>query len=152
MANKKKEYKPSTKYRSLKNEGMLVRGAFTMDSAKVYIALIIAAFHILPLCFVAFGETGKQLLTMYCMTIINPIIVFMIMLIYGVRIGFNFKMPLLCTVIAAVSIVMYYDFNTDVSEGILYYPLVAATIMFFVYGILAYVSNIIGAFIKHFLV
>ncbi len=150
---KKNNYKPSAKnYKSLKNDGMIIRGDFKMETAKGYIIAAIIAFHILPLCFVVFGEIGKRLLTMYCMTIINPLMVFSIMLLYGVRVGFNFKMPILCTLISAVSIMMYYDFSSNAAEGILYYPLVSTVVMFFVYGIFSYASNLIGAFIKHFLV
>lgn len=150
---KKNKYKPSTKnYKSLKSDGMIIRGDFRVEKAKGYIMAVIIAFHILPLCFVAFGETGKQLLTLYCMTIINPLMIFAIMMLYGVRVGFNFKMPLLCTLISAISIMMYYDFGSNAAEGILYYPLVSTAVMFFVYGIFSYASNLIGAFIKHFLV
>ncbi|MGN0162953.1 MAG: hypothetical protein ACI4EA_05140, partial [Candidatus Ornithomonoglobus sp.] len=60
--------------------------------------------------------------------------------------------PILCTIISAISIMMYYDFGSDAAEGVLYYPLVSTVVMFFVYGIFSYASNLIGAFIKHFLV
>ncbi|MGN1116376.1 MAG: hypothetical protein ACI4TH_07405 [Candidatus Ornithomonoglobus sp.] len=150
---KKNNYKPSTKnYKSLKNDGMIIRGDFKAETAKGYIIAVIIAFHILPLCFVVFGEIGKQLLTLYCMTIINPVMIFVIMLLYGVRVGFNCKMPILCTFVSAISIMMYYDFGSNAAEGVLYYPLVSTVVMFFVYGIFSYASNLIGAFIKHFLV
>jgi hypothetical protein len=150
---KKKKYKPSGEYQSLNGKsGMIVLEKFSMETSKWYIVATLIAFHILPLCFVAFGEIGKNLLTMYCMTIINPIMIFTIMLLYGVRVGFNGKMPALCTVISALSIMMYYDLSFDSPEGVLYNTLLSTVVMFFVYGIFSYVSSVIGAFIKHFLV
>lgn len=139
-------------YKPLKDSGLIARGKFTMDTAFAYLVVVIAAFHLLPLCFIAFGETGKMLLTNYCMVLINPIMIFCVMLIYGVKIGFNFKMPLLCAALSAVSVLMYYDFVADAAEGVLYYPLVSTAVMLIVYGVFAFGANLIGALIKHYLV
>lgn len=149
---KKKEYKPSKRYGSLKNEGMLVKRPFSANEAMGYILGTILSFHVLPLVFIAFGETGKHMMTVYCMTIINPILLFMLLFFYGIRVGYNWKMPGLAALISAASIAMYYEFGTDAQMGILYYPLVATAVMLIVYGIIAYISAAAGAFVKHFLI
>lgn len=150
MSKGKNKYKPQKRYGSLKQEGMIIRGEFSMETAKWYVAAFIIAFHILPLVFLAFGDTGRQLLSTVCMTFLNPMIIFVAMLIYGMRIGFNFKMPIIATLIATLSIAMYY---TDVNqEAYVYYTVLSTLVMFFVYGIFAYISGLIGAFIKHFFI
>ncbi len=150
MSKSKNKYKPQKRYGSLKNEGMIIRGEFSMDTAKWYVVGLLVIFHILPLVFLAFGDMGKQLLSTVCMTFLNPICIFVIMFLYGMRIGFNFKMPILSTIISAASIAMYY---TDVSQdAYVYYAVISTLVMFFVYGIFSYGSAIIGGFIKHFLV
>lgn len=150
MSKSKNKYKPQKRYGSLKSDGMIIRGAFSMETAKWFVVALLVVFHILPLVFLAFGDIGKNLLSTVCMTYLNPTCIFVILMIYGVRVGFNFKMPMLATVIAAASIAMYY---TDVhQEAYVYYTFVSTLVMFFVYGIFSFVSAIIGAFIKHFLI
>lgn len=148
--SKKNKYKPQKRYGSLKSEGMIIRGVFSMETAKWFVVALLVIFHILPLVFLAFGDIGRNLLSTVCMTYLNPTCIFVILLIYGVRIGFNFKMPLLTTVISAASIAMYY---TDVNQdAYVYYTFVSTAVCFVVYGIFSFASTLVGGFVKHFLI
>lgn len=150
MSKSKNKYKPQKRYGSLKNDGLIIRGEFSMETAKWYLVATIVAFHILPLLFLAFGDVGRQLLRTVCMTYLNPLLLFVILLLYGVRVGFNVKMPLLTTVISTASIAMYY---TDVNQNeYVYYTVISTIVMLFVYAIFSFVSDVIGAFIKHWLI
>lgn len=150
MSKSKNKYKPQKRYGSLKNEGMIIHGDFSMETAKWYIVAAIISFHILPLVFLAFGDVGRQLLSTVCMTYLNPMLLFIILLLYGVRVGFNVKMPLLTTLISTASIAMYY---IDVNQSdYVYYTVISTVVMLFVYAIFSFVSDVIGAFIKHWLI
>lgn len=150
MSKSKNKYKPQKRYGSLKNEGMIIHGDFSMETAKWYIVAAIISFHIVPLAFLAFGDVGRQLLSTVCMTYLNPMLLFIILLLYGVRVGFNVKMPLLTTLISTASIAMYY---IDVNQSdYVYYTVISTVVMLFVYAIFSFVSDVIGAFIKHWLI
>lgn len=133
--------------RSLKTgrEPIITRGKFEMDTAKMFLAAVIICFHILPLLFVIGGDLGKQLLTQVCMVYLNPMFIFVILFLYGVRIGFNFRMPLFSGLIATLSIVMYYQFEDST------YAAASVIIMFIVYMIFSFASSLLGAFVKRFL-
>lgn len=150
MSKSKNKYKPQKNYSSLNNSSMIVRGEFSFETSKWFLVTVIVAFHILPLIFLAFGDTGRQMLNTICMLYLNPILIFVIMLLYGVRMGFNFKMPIICTLLEAASIAMYY--TSAAQEDYIFYTVQSTIVMFIVYGIISYVSTLIGAFIKHYLV
>lgn len=96
------------------------------------------------------GDTGRQILSSVFIVYLNLILVFVIMLFYGVRVGFNFKMPVICTLLAAASIAMYY--TTPSQEDYLMYTIQSTVVMFVVYGVISYISTAIGALIKHYMV
>lgn len=148
MSKSKNKYKVPKS--SLNDSSMIVRSGFAFESSKWFIAAIIVAFHILPLVFLVFGDTGRQMLNTICMLYLNPILIFVIMLLYGVRIGFNFKMPIVCALIEAASIAMYY--TSTAQEDYLFYTIQSTVVMFIVYAVISYISTAIGAFIKHYLV
>lgn len=148
MSKSKNKYKVQKS--SLKSSSMIVRESFAFETSKWFLAAIIVAFHIMPLIFLAFGDTGRQLLNTICMLYLNPILIFVIMLLYGVRLGFNFKMPVICALLEAASIAMYY--TSTAQEDYIFYTIQSTVVMFIVYGVISYISTAIGAFIKHYLV
>lgn len=130
--------------------GLIVRSAFKADAAKVYILIAMIAFHIVPLVLALAGKTANAYLNSVFMFYFNPLIIFALLLVYGIRIGFNYKMPVITTLLAAVSTVMYYHGSSDAEMGILYYPLLTFTLALFAYGLIAFLGILAGAFIKHF--
>ena len=86
MSKSKNKYKPQKRYGSLKNEGMIIRGEFSMDTAKWYVVGLLVIFHILPLVFLAFGDMGKQLLSTVCMTFLNMYICYNVFVWYEDRV------------------------------------------------------------------
>ena len=115
-----------------------------MENAKGYLIVILLCFHILPLVFLAFGQLGTELLTQACMVYFNPMFLFAALLIYGIKIGFNFKMPLLASIFSGASVMMYYNFQN------MSFKVMATLIMFIVYAIFAFGSIVLGSFIKRY--
>lgn len=144
MSKNKNSYKPgkSLKY---KDEGIVSKCKFSIDNAKWQIVALIICFHIFPLFFLPLGETGQNMLKQGVMLVANPMMVFAILVFYGVKQGFNCKMPLFSGFIAAASVAMYY--KTE-SMG---YTVQTAVIMFIVYSVIAFISDFLGALIKRYL-
>ncbi|MCC8160760.1 MAG: hypothetical protein LIO53_05560 [Oscillospiraceae bacterium] len=123
-----------------KKEGIIRKGTFSIDDSKMYIIATIIMFHILPLIFIIMGENGKMMLSMSYVTT-NPIFLGITGLIYGIKKGFNFKFPLIMTVLSALSVFMYGEF----SESMM---IVSPIILGIVYLIFSFGATIIGAFIR----
>lgn len=133
-----------------RESGIVPRGAFNADTSKVYILIAILAFHILPLILALVHQTSNAYLNSVFMFYFDPIIIFALLLVYGIKIGFNFKMPLLTTVLAAISTIMYYHSETGAEMGILYYPLLTLALALLAYGVTAFLGILAGAVIRHF--
>lgn len=138
----KKEIRKSLK----KPDKIIIRGKFSMESAKMYIITALLMFHIIPLFFVFMGENGRMLLAQMFMFMLNPILLFAAGFFYGVRNGFDFKYPLILTLLSTVSIVMYYDFETAYNVAL------GLSLSFCVYLIFSYLSALLGGFVKRFLI
>ncbi len=131
-----------------KQGGILEHGSFSFENSKLYITALILLFHVLPLAFIGSGEMGRAVLNTYGMIMFNPLIIVILMIIYGIKVGFNFKMPLLCILLSTASVPMYYEFANDVSQGVLYYPLISTTISLILYSVCTFISLCVGALIK----
>lgn len=132
--------------KSLKKEtGSIVKGSFGLDSAKYYIVAALIMFHILPLFFVFMGENGQVILATVFMLTLNPIFLFGVGFFYTIRNGFDFKFPLILTVIAAASLMMYYGYAA--AENAVITLLVTGI----TYLVISYVSSLLGGFVKRFL-
>ncbi|MCD8390438.1 MAG: hypothetical protein LUD03_01170 [Firmicutes bacterium] len=133
---------------------IIKRGEFSLETAKMYIAATIVVFHIIPLIFVFMGDTGIQILINIFLFTINIIAIFAIGLFYGVRIGFNFKFPLVMTVISILSYFFYYSSTSTTIDIGTYAVNYIATgmIVLIVYAVFSYVSTIIGGWLKRFFV
>lgn len=129
----------------VKKESMLAKNEFTVDDSKIYIIATIIMFHILPLIMALMGESGQLLLLQTFLMMLNPIFISIAGLIYGIRKGFNVKLPLFMGVIALASIPMYYKLDT------LAYIAQTTLVMGIVYLIFAYASTAIGALLRKFL-
>lgn len=125
-----------------KKEGLVRKGEFDFAESKIYIMLTIIMFHIVPLIFVMLGKNGQEILRMSFLMMLNPIFVAITGLIYGIKKGFNFKFPIIMGFLAAISVPMYYTFET--SE----YMMQTTIIMAIVYIIFSVVSAAIGGFVK----
>lgn len=128
-----------------KKEGYIRKGEFSVDDSKIYIILTIVMFHIVPLAFVMMGENGQQILMLTFLMMLNPIFIVITGLIYGIKKGFNYKFPMFMGIIATVSVLMYYDFDSIV------YKAQTVIIMMIVYIIFALLSTVIGGWLKKLL-
>lgn len=125
-----------------KKKGIFTLAKFDMSQAKGYIIATLIMFHIVPLIFVCMGEMGQTALMTMFMFMVNPMMVFGIGLFYGVRIGFEWKFPLISGILSAASVPMYYNFP-DIN-----YLILSTLICFIVYTIFAYVFVFCGAIVK----
>ncbi len=128
-----------------KKESRISKNEFSIDDSKIYIILTIIMFHIVPLAFVMMGENGQQILMLTFLMTLNPMFLALTGLIYGIKKGFNVKFPLFMGIIAAVSLPMYYKFETGA------YMMQTTIVMFFVYTIFALVATVIGGWLKKLL-
>lgn len=131
--------------KKIKPEGIVRTNDFSVDDSKVYLIAAIVMFHIVPLFFVMMGENGQLLLLQFFLMMLNPMFIAITGLIYGIKKGFNFKLPLFIAIIAAVSIPMYYHFE---NAGYLMQTFLIETI---VYMIFAFAATFVGGFVKKIL-
>lgn len=124
------------------NQNSSEHGNFSFENSKLYISALILLFHILPLMFIGGGETGRALLNSYGLLVFNPLIITVTMIIYGIKHGFNCKMPLICLLLSVASVAMYYSFKN------ISYMLTSVIVFLIVYAIYAFIAIGIGSFIK----
>ena len=135
--------------RNLKKEsGFLPRAVYSQETAKYYIIATLLVFHILPLVLKLCGPIGQSLLNSNMRIYINPMAVLAILLVYGIKLGFNVKMPMFTTLLSAASTIMYYAIEVDKEKGILYYYFLSFASFFVIYGIMAFMGAFFGALIK----
>lgn len=133
---------------------LLAKAQFSSEKAQPYILATIIIFHILPLILMICGPIGKTLLESNMRLYVNPVLIAAISLVYGIKIGFNAKMPLFSTLLAAASTVMYYNNISDTpfeqirEKGLLYYDLLNFSTFFVLYGVMSFIGIAIGAIIK----
>lgn len=131
--------------KTVKKEEIIRRGKFTIDDSKLFVIALIVMFHIAPLLFVFMGENGQLLLMTYFLVQLNPLFIAVTGLIYGVKKGFNMKFPIIMAVFAAVSVPMYYQFDSA------QYMTQTIIIEAIVYVIFSYLATAVGAFVKRWL-
>lgn len=124
----------------VKKEGIVRTSQFSTDDSKVYLIATIIMFHILPLAFIFMGENGKTVMSMSYVTT-NPLFIAITGLIYGIKKGFNFKFPLIMTVLSALSVFMYGEFGESMT-------IASPVILGIVYLIFAFGATFIGAVLK----
>ncbi len=134
--------KRNTKKRA--DEKIIPTAAFTTENSKIYILVTIILFHVLPFILALIGDMGKMILTHLFMFYLNPLIVFATLFVYGLRVGFNAKMPLIVTLLASVSLIMYYSIEPDLAHYVLTFLL-----GFCVFAIMGFLGILAGAFVKH---
>lgn len=131
-----------------KDDGFLPRAVYSSETAKYYILATIIVFHILPLVLKLCGTIGQSLLNTNMCFYINPMAVLAILLVYGIKLGFNVKMPIFVTLLSAASTIMYYTIAIDEELGILYYYFLTFGSAFVIYGIMAFLGAFFGALIR----
>lgn len=131
--------------KTLPKEDRIVKSKFSIDDSKMYIIVTIVMFHIVPLFFVMMGENGQMLLLQFFLMMLNPMCITLTALIYGIKKGFNWKLPLFIAILAFVSVPMYYEFDSAA------YRMQTTVIMAIVYTLFAYISAVIGGFVKNIL-
>ena len=135
--------------RNLKKESeFLPRAVYSQETAKYYIIATILIFHILPLVLKLCGPIGQSLLNTNMRLYINPMAVLAILLVYGIKLGFNAKMPMFTTLLSAASTIMYYTIEIDKEQGILYYYFLSFAFFFVIYGIMSFMGVFFGALIR----
>ena len=130
---------------------IIKRGKFEMETAKLYLVIALIVFHIVPLVFVFMGEVGLATLMNMFLYTINIIFLFVIGVFYGIRIGFNFKFPLVMIVISVLSYVFYYNSKIlfPSEDGAIYY-IMTGMITFIVYSVFSFFSVVLGGWLKRF--
>ena len=130
---------------------IIKRGKFEMETAKMYLVIALIIFHIVPLIFVFMGTVGLATLMNMFLYTINIIFLFGIGVFYGIRIGFNFKFPLVMFVIALLSYVFYYNSQAlfPGEDGANYY-IMTGMITFIVYAVFSFFSVVLGGWLKRF--
>ncbi|MDO5399206.1 MAG: hypothetical protein Q4G33_14910 [bacterium] len=129
--------------KSLKKKGgPIATGKFSMDDSKMYVAIGLICFHILPLFFVFMGQAGQTILMTVFLTTLNPILIFCICCFHACRLGFCVKFPLIMGVVSSLSILMYYN---GIAEGM---GLITCVLFLIVYMIFSFGSEAVGGFIK----
>ena len=127
---------------------IIKRGKFEMETSKMYLVIALIIFHIVPLVFVFMGKTGLDVLMNMFLYTINIIFLFAIGMFYGIRIGFNFKFPLVMLVISALSYVFYY--NSDQLFTDANYYIMTGVITVIVYAAFSFLSTALGGWLKRF--
>ncbi len=117
---------------------------FDFVSAKYFIMAAIIMFHIVPLLLM-FSAEAQTILYSIFMVMLNPLFLLLEHLIYSARHGFNFKLPLISSVLGALSIVMYYYFQNSA------YMLMTGIAMLVVYLVISLVGAVVGGFVKSYL-
>lgn len=121
-------------------ETLISRNTYSTDDSKMYIIATIIMFHILPLIFKAFHEEGEALYAMFYL-MGNNIFLALTGLIYGLKKGFNFKFPLIMSVLAMLSVIFYNSFAKETA-------FMFCVIYTIVYTIISFVFTPCGAFVK----
>ncbi len=122
----------------------LPRAEFNTYDSKAYILATLIIFHIVPLVFVGLTFAMKQnLMSLYTQFAIyfNSSLLAVIAFLYGIKKGFNLKLPFFISVIAILSIVFYVE----------YMPSQALHMLFafgLVYVLFSFIGILIGAYIK----
>ncbi len=124
------------------------RGKFEMETSKIYLIIALIIFHIVPLVFVFLGQTGLSILFNSFLYTINTIFLFGIGMFYGIRVGYNFKFPLVLTVISVLSFVFYY--NSDIIFSDANYYIMTGLITVIVYALFSFLSTALGGWLKRF--
>lgn len=112
------------------------KAEFGFETSKGYMATLIALFHILPLI-TAIAGISNELMPILLM-MLNPMIVFIVCIVFGVKQGFTWKMPFFTAIVFAPSVMMYYmDFKTP--EDIMYtvQTTLIYTIVYFIFSLIA---------------
>ena len=126
------------------DERIIPTAAFSTENSKTYILVTIILFHVLPFILALIGDMGKMILTHLFMFYLNPLIVFATLFVYGLRVGFNAKVPLIVTLLASVSLIMYYSIEPDLAHYVLTFLLGVC-----VFAIMGFLGILAGAFVKH---
>ena len=127
---------------------LIKRGKFEMETAKIYLIIALIIFHIVPLGFVFMGETGLSVLFNMFLYTINTIFLFVLGVFYGIRVGYNFKFPLVLTVISVLSFVFYYNSDTIFNDA--NYYIMTGIITLIVYAVFSFLSTALGGWLKRF--
>ncbi len=131
----------------MKKLGKPEKTEFGFETSKGYMAAIIALFHIVPLIAVM-GNSALSLMPVLCM-IVNPMIIFIVCIVFGVKQGFTWKMPLFVAVVFAPSVFMYYmDMQTP--EDMMY-AIQTTLIFIIVYFIFSLIATAVGALFRKWL-
>lgn len=121
---------------------------FSLETSKGYMISIIILFHIVPLICVFLGEYGDAILASLLM-LINPFAIFIINLVFGLKQGFSWKLPLFTIAIFAPSIIMYYNSITTPEE--ITQAIMTTVIFIIVYFIFSLIAMWIGKWLKKYL-
>ena len=133
---------------------LIKRGKFETETAKTYLMVLLITFHIIPIFFVCMGEKGVIGLYSIFLNLINIIVLFIVGVFYGIRIGYNFKFPLIMTVIAILSYLFYYNGTVLVADGNARQEqaayIVYGVIYLLTYAAFSFFSTALGGFAKRF--
>ena len=123
----------------------LARVEFDASDSKVYILATLIIFHIVPLVFVLlhFTMPDSNFMGLYTQFAIyfNSSLLAVIAFLYGIRKGFNFKLPFFISVIAILSIIFYINYMPSQTV-----PMLLAFGL--VYMLFSFIGIFVGAYLK----
>ena len=124
---------------------MIPRVEFDTSDSKVYIIATLIIFHIVPLVFVLLNFTMPEshFMDLYTHFAIyfNSSLLAVIAFLYGIRKGFNFKLPFFVSVIAVLSIIFYMNYMPSQTV-----PMLLAFGL--VYILFSFIGILVGAYLK----
>lgn len=122
-------------------DSFIKKGSFSVDDSKVYIIATIIMFHIVPLIFIPMGDVGKEMYAQAFYLSANVLFLSITGVIYGIKKGFNFKFPLIMSVLAILSPIIYGDFAAGMQ-------FVGPFMLGVAYFIWSYVTTFLGGILK----
>ena len=123
----------------------LPRVEFDASDSKIYILATLIIFHIVPLVFVLlhFTMPESHFMDLYTQFAIyfNSSLLAVIAFLYGIKKGFNFKMPFFISLIAVLSIIFYVNYMPSQTMPMLF-------AFGLVYVLFSFVGILVGAYFK----
>ncbi len=109
---------------------------FGIDTMRTYLIIVIFLYYTLPIVFKFMGENGKAFSDMQLLAL-NPIVIFLVTVMYTVKVGINWKFPFILALIFIPNIFIFYDWT--------------ALVYAITYWVISFAGLALGAGVKKFL-
>lgn len=109
---------------------------FGIDTMRTYLIIVIFLYYTLPIVFKFMGENGNAFSDMQLLAL-NPIVIFLVTVMYTVKVGINWKFPFILALIFIPNIFIFYDLT--------------ALVYAITYWVISFAGLALGALIKRLL-